>query len=34
MAPEKELLAVMMMCSRQSLCVVKDQPGGNPKRKV
>jgi hypothetical protein len=34
MAPEKELLAVMWICSRQSLCVVNDQPVGNPKRKV
>jgi hypothetical protein len=29
-APEKKLLA----CSRRSLCVVNDQPVGNPKRKV
>jgi hypothetical protein len=28
--PEKKLLA----CSSKSLCVVNDQPVGNPKRKV
>jgi hypothetical protein len=30
MVPEKKLLA----CSSKSLCVVNDQPVGNPKRKV
>jgi hypothetical protein len=34
MAPRKRAAGVKLMCSRQSLCVVNDQPVGNPKRKV
>jgi hypothetical protein len=29
-----ESLLRLMACSKQSLCVVNDQPVGNPKRKV
>jgi hypothetical protein len=33
-APEKQLMLLDDVGDRRSLCVVNDQPVGNPKRKV